>query len=262
MAARHPLAKILFLDIENTPNLAWVWDKYQQDVIKFEREWNMLCFAWKWQHEKTTHVLGLPDFPTAYKKDSNNDYQLCLRLRELLDEADIVVAHNGRDFDVRKINARFLRYDIPPPSPYSVVDTLLTLRKHFKMNSNSLKDSAIYLGLTHKMETGGFDLWFKCIQGDTKAWTKMMRYNKRDIVVLEELYLRLRPWMDVHPNVTLQAGLDYACPRCGKTTTIREKGWRSLKSYLAKRYVCLKEKGGCGRWSTGERVKIAHKLLQ
>ena len=40
--------KVLIFDIETAPSLGWVWGKYDQDVISFEKHWYMLSFAAKW----------------------------------------------------------------------------------------------------------------------------------------------------------------------------------------------------------------------
>lgn len=221
-----------------------------------EREFNLLSVAWKWYGEKAVHCAGLIDFPQTFKKDLNDDSALVKLLWELFDAADVLIAHNGRDFDVRKTNARFAKHGLRPPSPYQIVDTKLSASKHFKFPANSLKQLAIFLGLDHKMEAGGFDLWFACMQGDPKAWAKMKKYNKQDVVVLEQVYDRLRPWMDSHPNITLGSEVGYACPRCG-STHVERRGWTYLKSWRAQRFVCQ----DCGRWSKGPREKLPYGVL-
>jgi hypothetical protein len=46
----------------------------------------------------------------------------------------------------------------------------------------------------------------------------MRRYNIRDVVALEPLYLKLRPWIEGHPNVAVYSDSDeVACPKCGST---------------------------------------------
>src|ERR1700688_4966752 len=108
MSDKH--LKILLLDIETSPNLGWVWGKYQQDIIKFNKEWFILCFAAKWLDQSQIITKRLPDY-NLYKKDSENDREVVRALWELLDEADVVVAHNGDEFDIKKINARIVFQD-------------------------------------------------------------------------------------------------------------------------------------------------------
>ena len=40
----------------------------------------------------------------------------------------------------------------------------------------------------------------------------MKRYNKQDVVLLEKIYLKLRPWIRIHPDI-LKSGI--CCQKCG-----------------------------------------------
>jgi RNase_H superfamily len=237
--------RILLWDVENSPNLAYVWGKYEQDVLKFEQEWHLLSFAWKWLGEKKTHVLGLDDYP-AFKKDRTDDYYLAWDLRCLLDEADITVAHNGDAFDRRKSNARFLIHGFDPPRPSRSVDTLKVARKHFMLNSNKLGDLGETLDLGGKLETGGFKTWLGCMSGDPEAWRLMKKYNRADVVLLEKVYLRLLPWIDGHPNMGLIMGLQDACPKCGATEGFWKRGNRRSVTLSYKVFQCK----ACGGYVT------------
>lgn len=210
-------ARVLLYDIETTPNLAYVWGKWQQDVIAYEQEWHILCFAYKWLGESKTHVVALPDFP-LYKKDKSNDIEVVKKLKELFDEADVVIAHNGDSFDQKKTHARFMVHKLGPPSPYRQIDTKKVARKYANFNSNKLSDLGRVLGVGDKMETGGFSLWLGCMNGVQAAWKTMKRYNKQDVVLLEQIYLELRPWISPHPAMNLMEGKLDACPNCGGTS--------------------------------------------
>jgi len=119
-----PEPKILIWDVETMANLAWVWGKYQQDVIAYQSEWHMLCFTYRWLGEKKTHYVGQNSFPKVFKKDPENDKEVIKALHAVLDEADITIAHNGNAFDIKKANSRFLFHGMEPPSPYKTIDTL------------------------------------------------------------------------------------------------------------------------------------------
>lgn len=216
-------ARILLYDIETTPNLAYVWGKYQQDVIAYEEEWHILCFAYKWLGERTTHVVALPDFP-LYKREPRNDKEVVKKLKELFDEADVVIAHNGDSFDQKKVQARFMVHRLGPPTPYRQIDTKKVARKYANFNSNKLSDLGRNLGLGQKLDTGGFSLWLGCMNGVAAAWNTMKRYNKQDVVLLEQVYLELRPWINNHPAMNLMEGKYDACPNCGSTTPLIKNG--------------------------------------
>jgi hypothetical protein len=113
-----------------------------------------------------------------------------------------------------------------PPSPYKEVDTLKLARKHFAFTSNRLGDLCNTLGIGTKEETGGFKTWKGCLNGDEKAWATMKKYNKHDVVILEELYLKLRPWATTMPNLATMAGRPDACPKCGSQAGMMIRGYR------------------------------------
>lgn len=240
--------RILFLDIESSPNLSYTWGKYEQNVIAFEREWNILSFAYKWSGDKTVRVFSLPDFP-LYKKEPFNDKQLIIKLFDLLNNADVVVGHNIDRFDLRKINARFLKHKMQPPSPYKTVDTLKLSRKYFALNSNKLNDISEYMGLGSKEDTGGFTLWLSCMSGIKSAWRTMVKYNKQDVVLLEKVYLYLRAWHTGNPNQNLYQGSTHKCPACGGDTQKRGLMYTRVGKY--QRHQCK----SCGSWSKGEKIK-------
>ena len=240
--------KILIYDIETMANLAYVWGKYEQDVVAYEKEWYMLTFAWKWLGKKQTHVLSLPDFKT-WKKDKQNDKELVHELWKLFDEADIVIAHNGNSFDQKKSNARFIAHGFAQPQPYQQIDTKLVAKRYFNFNSNKLDDLGNYLGIGRKINTGGFDLWLGCASGDMKAWNKMCRYNKQDVILLEKVYLKLRGWDTKHPNLSLFSENRNICRNCS-STNLYKHGFKRVKAGFRQQLHCI----DCGSFQTDEKI--------
>lgn len=235
--------RILLFDIETSPHLSYNWGKYEQNALAFKSYGTLLCFAWKWLGQDTTHVLGRPHV--------KNERELLLRLKALLDRADVVIAHNGASFDVKMVNGYFVHHRIKPPSPYKVIDTKLVARKYFRFVSNKLDDLGDYLHLGRKMQTGGMNLWFDCMKGDKKAWRTMMAYNKQDVILLEKVYLCLRPYMDNHPNFNTLLNRLTSCPNCG-SKVIQSRGFdmKGLSRY--RRFQCR----SCGSWSHGKPERL------
>jgi len=244
---KKPTAKILLFDIETAPNLAYVWGKYEQNVIDYQHEWYMLTFAYKWYGEKKVHGRALPDY-RGYKKGSMDDKKLVSELRDLFDEADIIVGHNGDQFDIKKSNARFLVHGLPPPSPYKTVDTKKVAKKYFNFNSNKLDDLGQHLGLGRKEKHEGFELWLGCMRGDPKSWAHMLKYNKQDVNLLESVYETMKPWMTNHPNLAAIAGKECACPNC-EGGNLQRRGFNYTRTGKFQRYSCL----DCGAWSSARR---------
>ncbi len=243
-------SKILFFDIENSPNLSYTWGKHEQEVIDFKKEWFMLSFAYKWLGDKKVKSYSLPDFKKTYQKDKTDDSELLKVLWKLLDEAEVVIGHNSNEFDIRKTNARFLVNNIPRPSPYKTVDTLKEVRKHFFFNSNKLDHLGKLLKIGKKVETGGFELWLECMAGNMKAWKKMVKYNKNDVILLEKLYMILRPWIDSHPNRALMDGKERACPTCG-SEKMHSRGFIYTRVGAFRRWQCT----DCGAWSQSKKAE-------
>lgn len=234
--------RTLIFDIETMPNLARVWGKWEQTTIWNERNWYLWSFSYKWLGEGNVQHVKLPDFP-LYKKDKYNDLSLTSALWQLFDEADIIIAHNGNAFDLKKVRTLFVKHRLPPPEPYKQIDTKLVAKRYFNFDSNSLKDLAEYLGLNKKMETGGYELWRGCENGDKKSWKTMERYNNQDVKVLEELYLTMLPYMDNHPNIALLKGELEACPNCG-SLNVQKRGFALTRVSKKQRIQCR----DCGSW--------------
>ena len=196
--------KILTLDIETAPIQAGVWGLWQQNVglNMIENDWYILSWCAKWYHE--TEVMYMD------KRDSWNtedDKDILIAIHKLLDEADIIITQNGKKFDEKKLNARFVLNGMKPPSKCRHIDTCLVARRHFGFTSNKLEYMTDKLCKTYKkLKHGrfpGFELWKECLSGNMEAWQEMEEYNIHDVLSLEELYDILRPWMNNHPNVNV-----------------------------------------------------------
>jgi hypothetical protein len=197
-------AKILQFDIETAPTRVYVWGRFQQNVGQNQviSEHFVLTWAAKWLGNDKVMWDALDQYPdydpaTAYE----DDYKVVKSLWDLLDEADIVVAHNAA-FDTKVMNARFAYHGLPEPSPYKIVCTLKIAKAKFRFPSNKLDSLGEYLGVGRKVDTGGFELWAGCYAGDKKSFKKMTTYNIQDVQLLEDVYLKLRAWDARHPNVS------------------------------------------------------------
>lgn len=234
---------VLFYDIEISPILGWAYEKWNTNLIRVEQNPVILCFSYKWKGGHVANV-ALPDFK-GYDPDHPDDREISFYLRDILDGADVVVAHNAKRFDNRIASGRFLVNGVPPPSPYRTVDTLLSARKYFRLPSNSLNDLCVTLGIGQKPSETHSDLWRDCLKGDTLAWSKMQAYCNHDVVLLEKLYYRMLPYMSNHPTI----GGKHTCPRCN-SLNIQRRGFAHTNAASYQRFVC----NDCGAWSR-ERVQ-------
>lgn len=242
--------RILLYDLETSPYVGITWGpKWEADIIEFVSERQIISFAWKWLGEKEVHVLALPDFP-EYKRNPKSNKSLIKKLHELFELADVTVGHNVVDFDDKVSNTDFLLHKLPPPPPHKTVDTLRILRSRFAFASNKLDDACARLGIGHKVKHPGISMWLGCLDGDPECWAKMKEYNAGDIVLLEKLFLRLRPWATRYPHVIPTNRAFFACPRC-KSKKMQGRGYSRTLAGDRKRYQCQ----SCGSWCTGVTVK-------
>ncbi len=72
----------------------------------------MISWAPKWLGSKEV----MSECLTPEEILNEDDDRIIKHLWQLMDQADIVVAHNGKRFDVPKMNSRFILAGLPPTS--------------------------------------------------------------------------------------------------------------------------------------------------
>lgn len=249
------LPRILVFDIETSPLKAFVWQHSvwggnvsDDQVIG---EWFMLTWAAKWLYDDEIMSARLTG-KEALKED---DSRIVKQMWKLLDEADIVIAHNGDKFDVPNMNTRFVVNGLTPPSPYQRIDTLRIARRQFGFTHNNLDALAKVFGFDVKLDTN-FGLWKDAVAGSDEALGYMEDYNKGDVRLLEEVYLKLRPWINSHPNLGLYMISDGSvCPNCGS----KDLEWITEKYYYttANRYPEFRCK--CGAYGHSRKADLTAK---
>ena len=205
--------KILIFDIETAPMEVYVWGLYKQriPIDNIIKDWSLLSWSAKWLFNDEIMSQKV----TIKEAQERKDDSILLGLWKLMDEADIVVGHNAQRFDVRKVNFRFALSNMAPPQPYRVIDTMKHCMKIFNSASYKLDYLNQVFGGNPKQSTN-YELWKRCVTGDASALEYMEEYNRFDIVVTEELYVKIRPWMKGHPNLALYMDTEgTVCTNCG-----------------------------------------------
>lgn len=237
------MPKIITLDIETSPIIAYTWGLWKQNIglSQIIRDWTVLSFCSKTLGDKEIRYLD-----TSEKDDPYDDFDVMHALWKELDEADIIIVQNGVKFDLRKINARFLVLGFPPPRPYKLIDTMLEARKLAAMTSNKLEWLASVLTNVTKdkhHEFPGFELWTACLNKNPRAWAVMRKYNPKDVIATEKVYLKLRPYIVGHPNIAAyDDDEDMRCPKCG-SKHVHPRGFTYTQTGKYQRYRCTTCKG-------------------
>lgn len=215
--------KVLIFDIETAPIIAHVWSLWENNVSlnQVVEDWHILSWSAKWLEDSEDKVM-YDDQRNA--KDITDDKRLLQGIWKLLDEADVLITQNGKSFDTKKLNARFILNGMQPPSYVKHIDTKIIAGKVFGFTSNKLeymtdKLCTKYKKLKHT-KFPGHEMWTQCMKGNLEAWKEMETYNKHDVLALEELYHILIPW-DNSLNFNLYHDeVDHVC-KCGSTQFIK-----------------------------------------
>lgn len=240
--------RIALFDIETAPILGYTWEMFDANVIHVVQPTYMLCYSIKWLGQKKIKTRRLCDYP-GYDENKTCDRALSEELHADMSQCDLIVAHNGDSFDLKKSNARFIVHGLQPPPPVKSIDTLKIARRHFKFDSNKLDNIGRYLKVGCKTPNMSKDVWLGCIAGDMRAWNKMGRYNAQDVRLLEAVFSRVAPWYSSHPNLPVYSD-NSGCPVC-QSHNVQMRGFNVAKTRKTQRFQCR----DCGHWYSGATVK-------
>jgi DNA polymerase elongation subunit (family B) len=249
--------KTLTFDIERCPHLSWHFGTRDvrigpgQNVIPSRT----ICWAAKWRDKRTVMFH-------AEWEDSHRD--MLQGIRDLLDEADVVVGYNSDNFDLPVLRWEFQQAGIEPPSPFVSVDLYKVIRREFKSApfNSTLAYITNKLSLSGKLETGGYyELWASISNPDDpnrpRNLARFRRYNKRDVVTTEELLDVLESRVLNIPSVALYApevpSVEIPpCPRCEDGGRPTRQGYKRTKLRRYAQYQCQ----ACGRWFSETRSEM------
>lgn len=207
--------KQLFFDIESAPNIGLFWQAGYKQTIPYDniiKERAIICICYKWAGDKQVHSL-------TWDKNQN-DKKMLENFIKILNQADEIIGHNSDKFDEPWIRTRCLYHGIPMFPNYISLDTLKKARAKFKFQSNTLNYIAGFLGLGTKKSTS-FDLWKKIVlEKDQKSLDYMVKYCQQDVILLEQVYNKLSPYITnkVHHGM-INGGEKCDCPECGSVKT-------------------------------------------
>lgn len=228
--------KILLLDIETAPNVAYVWGLFKENIPlqRLVDSGYVMCWSAKWYG--SSEIM----FDSVFQSKPR---VMLKRIHNLIDEADVIVHYNGNSFDIPTLNKEFLLNKMTPPSPAKQIDLLIVSKQRFRFVSNKMDYVAQALGVGKKKPTT-FELWIKCMNKDAEAWKTMEDYNKEDVLILERIYEAYRPWIKHHPNSAIYSGEPFTCPTCGSTHVVK-RGFCYTVHGKFQRFVC----SDCGSWA-------------
>lgn len=207
------MIKRLLWDIETSPNLildfACGYNKHitYNQIIK---ERAIICICYKWMGSKKVYHLNW---------DKNQcDKKMIKDFLKVLNQADESIAHNGDKFDLKWLRGRCFIHNIPMFPKYTTIDTLKLSRSKFNLNSNRLDYLDKLIGGEGKIKTS-WEMWQRItLENHKPSLNKMIKYCKQDVLVLEEVYNRMKNYIE--PKATVERDYKCQCPECGSFKTV------------------------------------------
>lgn len=246
--------RILLLDIETAPIIAHVWGLWDQRVglNQIVKDSHMLSWTAKWHGSKELFYMD-----QRGKRNIEDDKALVKGLAKLISKADIIVTQNGISFDEKVLKGRMIIHGLPPIAGYKHFDTYRFGKRHFRFTSHKLEYMAKALGVKHRKLTirkfDGHELWTQCLKGNPAAWQEMEKYNKLDVKVLEEIYVKMRPW-DSRTNFDIYSDDIKITCTCGSTHH-NKYGFVFKNTGKYQKYRCTE----CGRITRGNENLLSRK---
>lgn len=234
------MSNILILDIETQPITARVWGLFNQNIglNQIVDNGGILCVGLKWLGDKNCYM---------FSKWEHGYEEMIKAVHAFLEEADAIITYNGNHFDLPKLRGACAEVGLTPPPPVNSIDVYTSVKK-LGLISNKLAFVGPFYKIGKKLATGGFELWTGVIDGDKKCQKQMEKYCVQDVRLLEQVYVRLLPYLVNHPNIGGGAG---SCRSCSGTH-LTKRGTRLTKLLRIQRLQC----NTCGTWNDGERKKI------
>lgn len=167
------------------------------ETTGFEADYNIiLCAVLKtYQPDGKGKITVLrSDSYTNWDHNRSVDAPICKDLHNALMPYDIIIAHNGVNFDVRFMMTRFLKWGIVWPQP-KIVDPVRIARRYLRLGRNGLESACHHFGIYGKTSCIG-DKWMeaKFDRGRTNksAMNYVVDHCVADIDILEKFTTKIK----------------------------------------------------------------------
>lgn len=252
-----PSIKIASMDLENLPPRGYTgWGMREQYISQDMIVDDKTLLAWAAMDAQTGEIVS--DVLTPKEAKSYNSKRLTHTLREYIDNVDVVIGFNWRDFDAKLLTTELTLHSLWPVA-YRTIDVYQLLRQKYGLTSYSLKFFAHKFGIREKTPNEGFGLWRKCAEGNPDALQEMLTYNEGDVISTFEAYKTIAPYVgNSLVNFGVYSDSSQMTCSCG-STKFHSDGQRywATNSALYDRYRCSK----CGAIYRGKKNMLSKKEL-
>ncbi len=205
----------------------------------------VLTFGSKIVGEGKVSVLNILDYQDESGDLIKAEKRLLKDISKVMLEADVWLGHYACWYDIPFLNTRLLYHRLPilPPN-HALIDTWKIARNRLKLRNNRLATISGFLKTLDEKNAIQPEQWIRALGGHRQSMNYIVDHNRRDVLVLEEVYMLLRPLILEHPNKNLTDGKG-GCGVCG-STHLHKRGTHLTRTRKYQRYQCQ----SCGRYST------------
>jgi DNA polymerase III epsilon subunit-like protein len=145
-------------------------------------------------HRPTLYEFSLRDYPSWPEKRSDDSY-LVADILSVLEDCQILYAHNGNKFDIPYLNASALKYGMPPLIR-KLVDPVQVARNKFRLGSNALAAIGSFLGVQEEKLNIPADVWKTALlDNNPESWELLKARCLSDVLLLNEVARRVAPFV-------------------------------------------------------------------
>lgn len=193
-------------------------------------------------------VLNILDYTDSSGDLLKAEKRLLKDITETMLSADVWLGHYAIYYDLPFINTRLLYHGLPvlPPN-FAQIDTWRISRNRLKLRNNRLVTIQQFLHLKDEKNAIKPEQWLRALGGHKASMDYIVEHNRRDVLVLEEAYNRLKPLVLDHPNKGLIDGRG-GCGVCGEKK-LEKRGFHITRTKKFQRFQCK----ACGSWSKGTK---------
>jgi hypothetical protein len=228
--------RIGVMDCETLPILSYNWALFDQNISIGQIVKDMSLLSWSGKYLNESKIYS--DILLSSECENRLDQRIVQSAHDFISSCDIIIGHNWSEFDGKIFNTLFLEYGFSPVK-YKTIDTLAIAKFNFRFTSRKLEFINNKLGIRNKISTEGFALWARCDRGDQEALNTMLEYNIGDIYATEQLFYKIRPYVN-NINVALYNEIEECqCPNCGNLE-LQHEGYYLTKVSKFESLRCLK----------------------
>ena len=156
----------------------------------------VLCAVAQFYGPREKHVWRADSYPEWKTGRRGNDRALIADILGKLEQADIVIAHNGLWFDMAFLRTRALIHGLPPVHPKKIIDPMQKARKEFRFHRNSLDAISTVLGTKDHKTPLNPNTWAAAMfDGDKAAMDEIVAHCEADVEVLAEVARKMAPFV-------------------------------------------------------------------